>query len=228
MKNFLDEYTIAIISLLVGLGSSGIFSDHPEIGKWLGYASLIFLIFIILRYLIVRLSNKLVPRRYANLIFMIDEENNLAMIYHPLYKRIQPAGSRLYYNERPDYSIHRVIKKELGLPENGYKLVSDDKSLERYGKSYLVPRPFQIQVEVGRHKFGVQEHYDFVYVCFANGIKPVLNSELTPIWLSLNELERISKEDIKKAPWESIIPTYRKIIDSRIELQYNEIKEINH
>ena len=194
----------------------------------MGYLSLVLLVFIILRYLIVRLSNKFVPRRYANLIFMIDEENNLAMIEHPLYKRIQPAGSRLYYNERPDYSIHRVIKKELGLSEYTYKLVSDDKSLERYGKSYLVPRPFQIQVEVGTHKFGVQEHYDFVYVCFANGIKPPLNSELNPIWLSLSELERIAKEDVTRAPWESIIPTYKNILKLRKKLKYNEIQEIKH
>ena len=228
MKKFLDEYTMAIISLLIGLSSSGVFSNYPEIGKWFGYFSIILLIFIILRYLIVRVSNKFVPRRYANLIFMIDEENNLAMIHHPLYKRIQPAGSRLYYNEKLDYSIHRVIKKELGLSENGYKLVSDDKSLERYGKAYLVPRPFQIQVEVGSHKFGVQEHYDFVYVCFADGIKPILNSELNPIWLSLKELERINKEDIERAPWESIIPTYKKIIKSRKNLQFNEIKEIKY
>ena len=228
MKNFLDEYSIAIVSLFAGLSSMNIFRNYPVIAEWLSYISIVILVFMILRYIVIRISNKFVPRRYANLIFMLDEDNNLAVIHHPLYNRIQPAGGRLYYNERPEDSVHRVVQKELGMSKNMYQLVSDDKSLERYGNAYLVPRPFQIQVEVGTHKFGVHEHYDFVYVCFAKGVKPKLDSELKPIWMSLDEIERFSKDNIQQAPWESIIPTYKKIIKVRKKLKYYEINEVTY
>lgn len=227
MKDFLDQYSIVVISLLLGLSSSGLVVKHPEVGIWLSYLSIFLLIVVVVRYILIRLLNKFVPRRYANLIFMLDEENNLAVLKHPLYSRIQPPGGRLFYNESLHLSISRIIKKELGLEETSYKVVSDDNSLERYGTAYLVPRPFQIQVEIGSHKLGVREHYDFVYVCFAKGIKPILDSSFHAIWVSLDELEDFSKKNIQNAPWESIIPTFKKVIKNRKKLKYNEMDVVS-
>ena len=228
MFKYLSKHTksLALPSIFIPLGLSSFASDYPEINFYLKYISvgvLSLMAVAFLFYLIQITAYKFIPRRFANLIFALDEENNLAIIEHRLYKRFQPPGSRLFYHETPHSAIDRVMMNELGLHQQQYKILSEDESLPNYNRAYTVPKPFQVQVERGKHKLGIKEHYDFLYAVRVNGVRPKLTSDQQPRWVSLNELESLIQENIEKAPWESIIPTYKSLL-SRLNLfSHNEI-----
>lgn len=159
------------------------------------------------------MTNRLIPRRYANIIYAIGEDGSLAIIFHPFYKRYQPPGSRLKVHEAPHLAVIRVMSEELGLKNEDFELVSDDKDLPKYGDTQIVPRPFLVKSESGPHRLGVLEHYSFVYICKVKGTKPQLTSNLNPKWMNIDELEELSKRDVKHAPWGDVIPTYQKVSD---------------
>ena len=160
----------------------------------------------------IRVTNRLVPRRFANKIFALYEDGNLAIIFHPSYKRFQPPGSRLKFNESPHLAVERVMDEELGLRKGDFELISDDKELTKYGNTQIVPRPFLVESESGPHRLGVMEHYAFVYVCKVKGVTPQLSSDLNPRWMNLDELEELLKTDVLKAPWGDVIPTYQRVL----------------
>lgn len=145
-------------------------------------------------------------RRYANLIYLIDEEGNTALINHPTYKKWIPSGTRLEPYEMPDTAVHRALKEELGLRESNYEFWPKH-SEEILGGVRIVPRPYQVQVELGVHRGGIPEHYDFVYICTIRGIRPKLNGKLESNWYSLHDLKE------KKVPtFEDVLVTFEKIL----------------
>ncbi len=73
--------------------------------------------------------------------------------------------------------------------------------------------PFQVQTEKRRQRLWVSEHYDFVYVCRAKGVKPQITSPLTPQWMSINELRTLKNKDEEFAPFPDIVPTYEAILE---------------
>jgi hypothetical protein len=230
MYKFISKHTksLALPSFFIPLGLTPLVAEYPDVNIYLKYISvsaLSIIALVFLFHLVRATAYKFIPRRFANLVFALDEEDNLAVIEHRLYKRFQPPGSRLYYHETPHSAIERVMSNELGLNQEQYKILSEDAELPNYNRAFTVPKPFQVQVEMGKHKLGIKEHYDFLYAVRVSGIRPKLNSDQHPRWVSLKELELLIQDNIEKAPWESIIPTYKSLLSrlnsfSHISINY--------
>lgn len=222
MKNFLFEHlkSLAIPSLLIGLSTAGLAPIYPKFSKWLGIVSLLILLIIFIIYIFLWFFNVVTPRRFANSIFAIDGDGNIALVLHPHYKRYQPPGSRLGYHEAPHMAVERVMLEELGLGKKQYTLVSNEKKLETYGNNKFVPKPYIVKVERGKHRLGVIEHYDYVYVCFVKKVRENLVSSLQPKWFSLEELDEFSKNDVERAPWGDVIPIFKRILNEAGELSH--------
>jgi hypothetical protein len=161
-------------------------------------------------YLILRFYNKIIPLRFANLIYVLDDERNLAVISHPFHKRWMPPGSRLGFHEAPHRAVPGVLKEELGLEANYFTFWPPVEGTQ-YGPTEIVQPPYQVQVERRRQRLGIDEHYDFVYVGTVNGVKPPLRSQLNPQWRSLEELKELRRTGAEGEPFADIIPTFEKI-----------------
>lgn len=214
MKRFIESCLTSwtVPSLFVGLSAAGLAPKYPYYFEKIGHFSLFFLIIISLIIIVMRLTNYFIPRRFANSVFVIDEDQNIALILHPHYKRFQPPGSRLGYHEPPHLAVKRVLKDELGLSSANYSLVSNEFELRKYGNNIMVPKPYAVKVENGRHRLGIVEHYDYVYVCLVNSVRPSIHSDISPQWFSLTELLELSKNNIQNAPWEDVVPIFQNIL----------------
>lgn len=213
MNIFNDLFkSLALPSLLIGLTASGLAPLFPNLFKWIGLSSFLLLITYLTYIFVLIAFNKLIPRRFANSVFCLDSCNNLALILHPHYKRYQPPGSRLGYHEAPHDAVQRVMYEELGLKPESYILVSNEEKLLKFGNNHLVPKPYIVKTETGKHRLGIVEHYDYVYVCLVEGIKTPINSSLSPTWFSLEDVYKLSIDDIEKAPWGDVIPIFKRIV----------------
>jgi NUDIX domain len=152
-------------------------------------------------------------RRYTNLVYLIDDADNLALVYHKQYKRWIPCGSRLEPYEMPHEAVYRAVQEELGFKRDRYDFWPPHKDA-KYGNTEIVPRPYQVQLEQGNHREGVAEHYDFVYVCRLFGERPSFSGMEEAQWIYWEKLE----EEIEKAlpeeyTFANVRVTYRKILD---------------
>lgn len=213
--SFLDKYieSLALPSLLIGLIVSALLTYIPSSSNYIILICGTFLILITIYWIAIRITNRLIPRRFANFIYALDDNKNLAIIFHQFYNRYQPPGSRLKTNEAPHLAVERVMSEELGLNKEDYELISEDKDLPKYGDTQIVPKPFLVKSELGPHRRWVKEHYAFVYICKVRGTKPQLSSSLNPRWMNIEELLYLSENDVKHAPWGDVIPTYTKVLD---------------
>jgi ADP-ribose pyrophosphatase YjhB (NUDIX family) len=202
----------AVPALLLGLSSNALKNWIPDpLQTWTGRISLFLLFASALVYVLLLSVHRIVPRRFANLVYLVDDAMNVAMIEHPFHKRIQPPGSRLGYHEAPHQAVLRVVKDELGLsdPERLSFVPSVERSI---GKVKIVPCPVQVQVERRKQRLGVSEHYDFVYLCRIPGTRPRLQSSLNPAWMSLAEIRQAAASDAQRAPFEDVIPTVEELL----------------
>ena len=192
---------------LVGFSSNAFQQWMPEASRWIGWISLILLLVTTATGVFLIVTRRVVPRRFANLIYLFDDDRNLAVIEHPYHNRLQPPGSRLGYHEAPDQAIARVLRSELGV--NPQEVVTWPPIEERYyGDVEIVPRPFQVQIERHQQRLGIREHYDYVYAARIGGKRPSLKSPLNPQWMSLSELRAVAEKDIKRAPFSDVISTF--------------------
>ncbi len=214
MLTFISENTktLALPSLLLGLSATGLAPKYPKLSIWIGSISVILFCSIWIIYLFLWTFNYFTPRRFANSIFAIDQSNNIALILHPHYHRYQPPGTRLGYHEAPHLTVKDVMQDELGLSSDDYLLLSNETKLTKYGNNQIVPKPYIVKTEKGKHRLGVVEHYDYVYVCFVGGNKIDLQSSLSPRWFSLEELEKFSKDNVEQIPWSDVIPIFKRIL----------------
>jgi hypothetical protein len=136
------------------------------------------------------------------------------MIMHPHHKVLLPPGSRLGYHEAPHEAVARVLKEEMGLDRQEIEFWPKE-AWKRSDRVEIVQPPFQVQVERRKQRLGIAEHYDFVYVCTIDGVKPPLQSMLNPQWKSIQDLKQLRNEDRPEKPFSDVVPTYEKIIDSR-------------
>jgi ADP-ribose pyrophosphatase YjhB (NUDIX family) len=151
--------------------------------------------------------------RYANLVYLIDDSANFAVIYHEQYKRWIPCGSRLEPYEMPHKAVHRAVLEEVGFNQDRYDFWPQHTPTQ-IGDTEIVPRPYQVQLEKGNHRGGIQYHYDFVYVCRVPGVEPQpsdtaktkLWKDGRARWLSFEELE-------KERTFPDVLVTARKILD---------------
>lgn len=177
-KNLLDLFSPFVLpAALLGFSSNVFQQWFPEVSTLIGWVSLIALGVATLVGLVGFVTHRLVPRRFANLIYVIDKAGNLAVIDHPYHKRVQPPGSRLGYHEPPHAAIARVLKDELGLDSSQVEMVPKPENT-RWGNVEIVPAPVQVQVERHTQRLGVREHYDFVYLGIVKDLKPTLSSPL--------------------------------------------------
>ena len=193
-------------ALLLGLSSNAFQEWFPKASTWIGWLSLFVLSVVTLVGIVLFATNRLVPRRFANLVYVISEHGNLAVIDHPHYGRVQPPGSRLGFVEPPHAVVTRVLKAELGLDSSQFELDPKPEN-PPYAHVEIVPPPFQVQIETNKHKLGVTEHYDFVYLARVKG-EPKLESDFNPEWRSVTWLKDFAKHDIERAPFPDIIPTF--------------------
>jgi hypothetical protein len=211
---------------LIGLSSNIVLDQFPITSKYIGWVSLIVLLVSSLAYLAYRINQWIIPQRFANLIFLLDEKDRLATIVHPHHKRVQPPGSRLKYHEGPHAAISRVLVEELGINPKDVQIWSRSETM-KIGETDLVASPFQVQVEHNRQRLGVKAHYDFLYICRTKGPPPELNSKYDPAWKTLEQLKKIRDTDVVKAPFANIITTYERL---KKELKVGQwyASEINH
>lgn len=154
-------------------------------------------------------------RRFANEIFVIDNAGNIAMVYRDQYEVWIPCGTRLELYEQPHEAVYRAIYEELGLNARDYEFWPKIDYPE-YEKVKVVPVPYQVQEEYRTHRDGVPAHYDFIYVCTVSKEKPKLKEDpnLTPKWVSLDQLTKNKKEKDKKTlTFEDVIPTLENILN---------------
>lgn len=201
----------AIPTLLLGLSAFALKDLLPDsLELLIGRAALVLLLTSAVVYLLLRAYHKVIPRRFANEVYLLDDAMNVALIEHPFHRRIQPPGTRLGYYEAPHEAVRRVLKEELGIASQPwYFLPAGEREI---GKVKIVPAPVQVQVEHRKQRLGVAEHYDFVYLCRVPGIRPMLQSPLSPRWLSLAELQEIARSNVEIAPFEDVIPSLERLI----------------
>jgi hypothetical protein len=181
---------------------------------WIAGVSGIILVLIAAKAIFLYVTYRLAPRHVANQIYVVDEESNLAVIEHPFFKRIQPCGSRLGYHELPREAISRALRDEIGLAYSDMQIWPPVSEPRKYGDTEIVPSPFQVQVERHKQRFGIREHYDYVYVCRLRGRRPPLAASCNPRWMSLAAIRRAAAHDVMRAPFSDAIPTFEKIIQS--------------
>ncbi len=98
-------------AILVGFASNAFLVQLPELGKWIGYVSLVVLSLCTIYGVVILITNRFIPRRFANLVYVLDDDHNLAVIKHPFHERWQPPGSRLGYHEAPHLAVGRASRK---------------------------------------------------------------------------------------------------------------------
>jgi hypothetical protein len=210
IEKIINPWTI--ISVLLFPTAANVFATWmpASVSSWVGIVTLTVLASVGVSYLILPVYNKIVPLRFANLVYVLDAERNLAVIRHPHYKRWMPAGSRLAYHEAPHQAVPRVLRDELGLEANNFKRWPEFETAQ-YGLTEIIEPPYQVQMERRKHRLGVGAHYDFIYVGTVNGVKPRLQSPLNPQWRSLEELKELRRTGDEEEPFADIIPTFEKI-----------------
>lgn len=196
---------------LVGLSTNIFTGLFPHISQLIGWISLVLLCTSSILYFAYYISQRIVPKRFANLVYVIDEKGNLATIVHPYHGRVQPPGSRLGYHEGPHEAISRVIRNELGLDPSSVEIWSRT-DFKKFGDVELVATPIQVQFEKHKQRLGVNAHYDYVYLCRVPGKRPSLKSSLNPQWMSRKDLEKLQDTDTKRRPFADVIPTFRDIL----------------
>lgn len=201
----------ALPALLLGLGTNALRDPvSGSLGLWIGRTALGLLLVSSLVYLTLLGFHRVVPRRFANLVYLFDDALNVAVIDHPFHKRILPPGSRLGYHEAPHAAVRRVLRDELGLDSDLIAFVPNDR--EEIGQVRFVPPPSRVQIERTKQRLGVQEHYDFVYLCLIPGVRPELRSPLNPRWMSLSELQAVRTTNVGRAPFADVISSVERMI----------------
>lgn len=206
----------AVPALVLGL-SPYAFRDlvSGSVGMWIGRSALALVVTSGLVYLTLMILHRLVPRRFANLVYLFDDDLNVAMIDHPFHKRVQPPGSRLGYHEAPHEAVRRVLREELGLNSDHVTFVPDDRG--QIGKVTFVPPPVRVQIERRKQRLGVSEHYDFVYLCRIAGVRPKIDSSLNARWMSLAELQTLARTGDDRAPFPDVVPSIERLIPMAME-----------
>jgi len=133
--------------------------------------------------------------RYANLVYLLDSQGNLAIIQRPQYdNRWIPCGTRLEPNEFPHEAVERIISEELGLARRSYDFWPKFSEVT-YEETRMVPKPYQVQIESSEHLRGkggeaISQHYDFVYVCTTFDEMPSLREKYVVQWISFRKFKR--------------------------------------
>jgi len=155
---------------------------------------------------------------YAVLSYVLDKEQNFALLRDPFYKKTQPAGKRLKRNEQPHIAALYVASDELGLSKE--ILERFPHFIESKGPqedTQIVPQPYQVQLEKNKHRGQVEFHYDFVYIFIVNEVKPRLHvckspeKKIDPSWYSLAEVKSLGT----KYDWgifDDMLPTMERIV----------------
>lgn len=209
LKKFFSPMVLP--AALVGLSTNIFTGLLPNLSQWIGWISLVFLSASSILYFTQYVSRRIIPKRFANLIYVVDKKENLATIAHPYHGRVQPPGSRLGYHEGPHEAITRVLHDELGLDPRKVEIWSRTDA-KKFGDVELVPTPIQVQVERHKQRLGVKAHYDYVYLCRVADERPPLKSPLQPSWKSIRELEELRDTDTKLRPFADVIPTFKEIL----------------
>jgi hypothetical protein len=202
---------VTVPGILVGLCGNSVAELWPTVTSWVGRVSLFIVLASALVYAVLLGFHRLVPRRYANLVYLLDDNMNVALIQHPFHKRIQPPGSRLKYHERPHEAVNRVLTEELGV-QGEVAFIPGPAHPEKIGDVTSVPAPIRVQIEKRKQRLGVAEHYDFVYLCRIQGVRPSLRSPIGGEWLSLAELKERARSHAATTPFEDVIPTLETLI----------------
>lgn len=164
-----------------------------------------------------RIDEKLSVMRYANLVYMIDKAGNLAVVFHPKHKVWLPCGRRLDLYETPHLGIYKAVSEELGLSDSDYEIWPRGQEIT-YDETDIVPKPYQVQWEHNEQRKGeegesIKSHYDFVYVCTTNKVRPILSSSLKARWLSLRELQQeIEASKDTRVTFKNVEKTFEKIL----------------
>ncbi len=163
------------------------------------------------------------PLVYAVLSYVIDRNNNFALLKDSHYEKIQPPGRRLQVGEQPHEIAHSIASRELDLPIE--ELIRFPRCKEiRYNKTRIVPPPFQVQLEKNPHRQAIA-HYDFVYVFTIDRDAPSLDvrtsteHKFDPDWYSLQEIES-RQNDKRWGPHDDMVSTMRQI-DANLETGQN-------
>jgi len=159
-----------VLSIIVGIASTHIDSLLP-IGQSISYALIVFITFWIISLIIRWLYNTYTYGRFAVQAYMLNEQLELLMFFHPYHKMHMPPGGRMEHGEFPDEALIKRLAERLGLSENQYKLV--DISLEKsissadtLGRVQRIVPPVRVQKEYTRQRNFKKFHYDLIYVGF--------------------------------------------------------------
>ncbi|MCK4785686.1 MAG: toll/interleukin-1 receptor domain-containing protein, partial [Desulfobacteraceae bacterium] len=155
------------------------------------------------------------PLAYAVLSYVLDQNNNFALLKDSHYEKIQPPGRRLYMGEQPHEVALSIASKELDLSIEELKRFPPFKET-RYKTTRVVPPPLQVQLEKNPHRQALA-HYDFVYVFTIDRDAPTLDvrtsaeHKLDPEWYSLKEVES-RQGDRRWGPHDDMVDTMRHIL----------------
>ena len=212
-SQFVDKLVgpMVLPSALLGLSSNVFTTSFPRISLIVGWISIILLCISSGFYIFYSIIHKIVPKRFANLVYVVDDKLNLATIKNPYHKRVQPPGSRLGYHEGPHEAIPRGLREELGLNPNRVEVWSSAE-LREFGEVEIVPTPIQVQIERNKQRIGIKMHYDYIYLCRVLGETPPLDSPLNPRWMSLEQLQSLRYTNVNECPFANIIPTFESIL----------------
>jgi hypothetical protein len=163
-------------------------------------------------------SDYLDPLAYAVLSYVLDKRGRFALLKDPHYEKIQPPGRRLKWGEQPHEVALEMVNAELDLPIEELRRFPSHQET-RYGKTRIVPFPFQVQLERNPHRKALL-HYDFVYVFLLDrdgpedlDVRQSPDDKSDPRWFTYEEVEAAQKSG-QWPPHEDMLPTMHRILDS--------------
>lgn len=124
--------------------------------------------------------------RYACTVIVLDVDKVL-LIWHPQYNIWLPPGKRIPFQRFPHQAAIEAVLKE-----TGYNVEFDEdfhlpeKSIDR--DTFQIPQPYFVMREDQGHRGGIKSHYDFYYVCKAEGNSNRIHGVLKHKWFRTSEL----------------------------------------
>lgn len=170
LNNF-DRLVLAslLLATIVNIFSDYVIRNYQWVQNWLFPLVIIISVLWVASFLTRIVAMKVTAGRYAVEAYVLNEQYELLLYYHPFHHKHLPPGGRVYGSEFPDDALRNRLSQRLGLLPNDYTFVEAfhpdlNRKTGVIGNVERVPTPFMVQKEIHKQRAFVKFHYDFFYV----------------------------------------------------------------
>ena len=205
-----------LLSMIVNIFSDYVIQIFPNIQSLLFPAVVILIIIWSLYFAGKLIYDKYTMGRYAVEVFLLNDQNELLLYYHPYHKKYLPPGGRVNASEFPDDAVRNRLKERIGLQSGDFVFhelfhPNLNSSSHTLGKIERIATPFLVQKELITQRGHKKFHYDFFYVLRLTKLPSCfLDNEYQPIrFVSKDTLKDII---LDKECFPDVMDTYERIL----------------